>query len=234
MRPSGTVPIRVPAPFAGSPGGRSEVSLQLDDRTRSSGHTPLMRDLFLSRVPRAALPVLCVVIAASGACSGSHTADDPAPVDGGRSDAASRDLNTARDLPVIDTDGGGSEVCGSTVCRPGQVCCNESCGICAAEGESCPAIACVDAGGPCVGCAPPPEGCRYVGGTCETCGELVCEDTSCGGFVGRMCGAEEYCNYAEGCGFDDGGGTCAPRPQACDPRLPRSVRVRRKELLQRM
>jgi hypothetical protein len=30
-----------------------------------------------------------------------------------------------------------------------------------------------------------------------------------------MCAPDEYCDYASGCGFDDGGGSCEPRPEAC-------------------
>src|SRR5690606_5971150 len=40
----------------------------------------------------------------------------------------------------------GTTACGPTSCAPGLECCNASCGICAAPGEMCPRIACVDAG----------------------------------------------------------------------------------------
>lgn len=40
--------------------------------------------------------------------------------------------------------------------------------------------------------------------------------TSCGGFVGDVCTGSEYCDYRDGtCGFDDGVGTCTPRPTGC-------------------
>ncbi len=37
----------------------------------------------------------------------------------------------------------------------------------------------------------------------------------CGGFGGIECKKSEWCDYDLGCGFDDGGGTCEPRPEAC-------------------
>lgn len=36
------------------------------------------------------------------------------------------------------------EVCGPTVCEPGLVCCNESCGECTRPGQPCITIGCVD------------------------------------------------------------------------------------------
>lgn len=40
---------------------------------------------------------------------------------------------------------------------------------------------------------------------------------ACGGRAGDTCGADEYCEFGDrgGCGFDDGEGTCTPRPDAC-------------------
>jgi hypothetical protein len=39
---------------------------------------------------------------------------------------------------------GGGVPCGPTTCPPGQVCCNESCGICTPPDGMCIMIACVD------------------------------------------------------------------------------------------
>lgn len=43
------------------------------------------------------------------------------------------------------------------------------------------------------------------------------EPAVCGGFAGLQCDADEFCSYpaSEGCGFADGLGTCAPKPEAC-------------------
>ncbi|RMH41710.1 MAG: hypothetical protein D6689_10485 [Deltaproteobacteria bacterium] len=38
---------------------------------------------------------------------------------------------------------------------------------------------------------------------------------TCGGFGGETCPADQYCDYDAGCGFDDGTGTCKPRPAGC-------------------
>jgi hypothetical protein len=37
--------------------------------------------------------------------------------------------------------------CGKNVCEPGQVCCNESCSICAAPGQACIKKKCLDSQG---------------------------------------------------------------------------------------
>ncbi len=42
-----------------------------------------------------------------------------------------------------------------------------------------------------------------------------CEDQPCGSRGLEACAAEAYCDFAEGCGEDDGGGQCRPRPDAC-------------------
>ncbi|MFK7989070.1 MAG: hypothetical protein AB8I08_23835 [Sandaracinaceae bacterium] len=97
---------------------------------------------------------------------------------------------------------GPGERCGPTVCAEGLVCCNESCGICAAPGEGCIALACADAGpidpplpprvqcgleralcDPgvgrcCPGCERGAEFCPAADGTCP---ELVCPDVCADG-----------------------------------------------------
>src|SRR6185369_12913237 len=39
----------------------------------------------------------------------------------------------------------------------------------------------------------------------------------CGGLIGAVCGAGDYCEYkaSQACGFADQQGTCQPKPQAC-------------------
>jgi hypothetical protein len=42
----------------------------------------------------------------------------------------------------------------------------------------------------------------------------------CGGFVGAMCGQDEFCDYPDNkCGAADGLGNCIPRPGVCDKNL---------------
>ena len=119
-----------------------------------------------------------VLVLAAVGCGESH-----------ESDAPEGDMTVARDLGSS-VDGGTGELCGATVCGAGTVCCNASCSMCAPPDVDCPAIACVDMGTPCVPCPAPPDGCRYVGGSCASCGELVCDDDFCGGFGGMACGSD--------------------------------------------
>ncbi len=68
---------------------------------------------------------------------------------GSRSDVVSDGTGDGRADPTEDDDDGGEddpEICGSgslqVTCAAGQYCCNASCGICAADGESCISLAC--------------------------------------------------------------------------------------------
>lgn len=89
--------------------------------------------------------------------------------------------------------GTGGEACGPVTCAAGQVCCNASCGICLAPGESCPAIACAD-GGP---------------------GEIYC------GTAGLdPCPGDMFCDYGPSCGEGDEGGICRPPPSTCPEDCP--------------
>jgi len=73
--------------------------------------------------------------------------------------------------------GGGGDVCGSVVCEAGEVCCNESCGICAAPGEGCITLYCEPDGGT---MPPPPPGDGGVTPPGEPCGPTICgEGTTC-------------------------------------------------------
>ena len=92
-------------------------------------------------------------------------------------------------------DGGGPVQCGRTVCDPGLVCCNESCGICTGPGEACPAIACADDCAINADCAAS-EYCAYASGTCPP-----------------------VCALPEGCPAPPRDGICQPRPDACPPTI---------------
>lgn len=78
-------------------------------------------------------------------------------------------------------DSGTREQCGPVACDPGLVCCNSSCGICAAPGTGCITIECID-------------GCSNNGD----------------------CAATEYCALPGDACLPSSGGTCVPRPEACD------------------
>ncbi len=113
---------------------------------------------------------------------------------------------------------GVGEACGSATCAPGLVCCNASCGICTEPGAGCPAIACVDAGGPLCGadvCGPGELCCPTCPGQPDSCSAgPTCPVHPCPlpppGC--ESCGSGELC--CEGCGA--GERFCAPGP-VCPP-----------------
>lgn len=51
---------------------------------------------------------------------------------------------------------------------------------------------------------------------CETRCDPAPADVECGALIGVVCAETSVCIFGSGCGFDDGTGTCKPRPQACD------------------
>ncbi len=126
-------------------------------------------------------------------CSVSHV--DAGADAGVRPDSSGRvDGSSGPDAGA--SDAGDAVVCGDRTCPAGEYCCNASCGICAAPGDGCITLECVDAGpGPGVDAGPP----------------------VCGTIAGYICGPDEYCDYGGDatCGGDDGGGYCFPRPTAC-------------------
>lgn len=85
--------------------------------------------------------------------------------------------------------------CGDTRCGAGEVCCNDSCGICTKPGEGCILLACEPGGG---GGSDPGD----PGDPDDPPGQQ-CGDTVCGA-------GEECCNAS--CG------TCVPAGGACDQR----------------
>lgn len=106
--------------------------------------------------------------------------------------------------------------CGPITCPDDLVCCNPSCGLCAAPGDDCPSTGadeCGDAGlepdGGCVSCEAR-AGCRLVGQTCDSCGVQVC---TCGD---APCASGELCDYPESCGTSGAAGVCIPMPTRCD------------------
>ncbi|NIR59587.1 MAG: hypothetical protein GWO02_08720 [Gammaproteobacteria bacterium] len=78
----------------------------------------------------------------------------------------------------------GGEPCGPVVCEGGDVCCNASCGVCAAPGEACPAIACADAGTPSGPCDPYDA---YGEGFCDLFLGYAWNGTDCVGLSGCEC-----------------------------------------------
>ena len=84
--------------------------------------------------------------------------------------------------------------CGPKTCARGQVCCNESCGVCTKPGGACPAI----------GCEPEPDGGTGV----ELCGHVICAP------------GLECCNESCGTCIAPGGGCtdilCEPNCEAMD------------------
>jgi len=73
-------------------------------------------------------------------------------------------------------------------------------------------------------CPAPPPGCRIEPSADPClCGEIKCEDgggvpgAACGGRATTPCGPSLFCDFgaAFDCGFADGMGTCAARPELC-------------------
>ncbi|NUO53814.1 MAG: hypothetical protein HOV80_33635 [Polyangiaceae bacterium] len=108
----------------------------------------------------------------------------------------------------------GPVVCGDSACDPGLVCCDATCGACAAEGE-CPQTPCE---------MPPTCGATTCGDGSQCCQDTCCIDAAaeCGAesCVPAMCGeatceaGTQFCCDVEGCTKClANGATCSP--QAC-------------------
>ena len=134
----------------------------------------------LATTTRALLLACMATAPLLGGADGGCSNDDPVSIGGDDRDAG--------------TGGGGNdpsgEPCGPTHCSAGLVCCNESCGICAAPGEGCITIGCVD---PCgaqpaagVGACDLHLGYRWNGSSCEPLGGCSCEGAACSGLFGSM------------------------------------------------
>jgi hypothetical protein len=150
-----------------------------------------------------ALLLACIATAPLlGGADGGCSNDDPVSIGGDERDAG--------------TGGGGhdpsGEPCGPTHCSAGLECCNESCGICAAPGEGCIAVGCVD---PCgaqpaagVGACDLHLGYRWNGSTCESLGGCSCEGPAC---IGLFASMEECQARHSNC---NSGGECRAQDQA--------------------
>jgi hypothetical protein len=136
-------------------------------------------------------------------------------------------------------DGGGGVSCGPNVCAVGEVCCNESCGICTPPDGSCITLHCETDGGtpppvdggsgePCgpVTCGAGTVCCNASCGICtgpsESCPAIACADAgpapiSCGGRVGAECPMGQYCDFDSACGGFDVPGVCLPIPSGDCP-----------------
>ncbi len=124
--------------------------------------------------------------------------------------------NADKSLGGNDPAPGQGVACGGTTCDAGQVCCDATCGVCAATQDACPGdISCPDAmcgsttcgdGTACCNdtcCLPVGETCAV--GACQggtggavTCGEATCD------------GATEVCCMADGCT------KCIPSGEVCN------------------
>jgi len=166
-------------------------------------------------------------------------------------DSHGEDHDAGTDAPAIDSAIGADAppdprvTCGTALCDLGDVCCNESCGICTAPGGVCSALACVPT------CDPQEArgegGCEveigvvWRGGYCSSISGCSCVGDDCGNLYDsveacltahrdcdRFCGAltfegvpgclpSELCDFPDGsfCGGDDSGGVCVPRPTDC-------------------
>jgi hypothetical protein len=100
-------------------------------------------------------------------------------------------------------------------CDSGQVCCNESCGICTAPGGVCTQQACV--GAPCgpTTCQVGEVCCNESCGICTapggSCTEQFCEPGPfCGGIAGIPCPGAGQCvdDWRDDCDPNNGGADC--------------------------
>jgi hypothetical protein len=119
------------------------------------------------------------------------------------------------------TGGGDRVACGNVTCAAGEVCCNESCGICTAPGAGCTKQLCNDS-------EPPPRCGGFAGFTCPGFGECIddpsddCDPENGGADCGGLCtcppgaGAAVLCAQDSpwssdpnvcGCDSSAGGGT---------------------------
>jgi hypothetical protein len=90
------------------------------------------------------------------------------------------------------SDGGSPVVCGETVCQPGQICCDETCGICGSA-DACPAIVCIPHCTSDIECAPG-QYCAFQEGTCGPVGMSAgtCTPRSevCPPVIAEVCGCD--------------------------------------------
>jgi hypothetical protein len=159
-------------------------------------------------------------------CEPGTDGGTPPPTTDGGTPPPTTDSGTPPPPPV---DGGpGGEPCGPVTCGPGTVCCNASCGICTAPEESCPAIACADAGpptGPCdawdaygEGFCDAFFGYAWNGADCVGISGCSCVGSDCG----RLTTLEECRAIHSGCTPSTGivcggfGGFTCPSGMFCD------------------
>jgi len=160
------------------------------------------------------------------------SADAGVSVDAGPSVDAGLSVDSGKlvDSSTAGDAGASLEICGNTVCKEGEYCCNESCGICAPLGEGCIALWCGPTLEPCdeTECGSPiPEPTDLCPDGSAT--PMVCErdqDGECGWTVGQCpstpsdscdgCAEDEYCEV-ENCGRNGETGVCVPGlGYACD------------------
>ena len=147
------------------------------------------------------LAALCACLALAG-CGRVHLGTHDG---GGGGEDAGRDAGTW-------------EPCGSTLCAPGTECCNASCGVCAAPGEGCATIVCVQS---CTSDADCLGGyCAVSPGLCGGAGTCVPRPTECPPVIRESCGCDGV-TYSSPCDASASGvnvlfdGPCEV-PMPCD------------------
>ena len=99
-------------------------------------------------------------------------------------------------------------VCGPVTCAAGQVCCNESCGICTLPGEACTQQVCGPECSPVVCAIVCAYGFEHDANGCDICD---CRETPlpCAGLAGLACPPDLFC-------IDDPADQCIPGPTGAD------------------
>ena len=138
----------------------------------------------------------CLLFVACGDSTTPPATDSGTRVDGNvTSDLGARDASSETDAQVADAqvaDASIADAAPSDMCRPPR-------------------------------CPPIPPGCRVEASADPCiCGEIKCDDggipgATCGGRATTPCGRGLFCDFgaAFDCGFADGMGTCAARPDFC-------------------
>jgi len=111
---------------------------------------------------------------------------------------------------------GGRIACGKENCDPGSVCCDATCGVCAATQAQCPGnTTCPD---PTCGTTTCGDGTSCCRDSCCLPVGQTCAAESCQGGTGGMlsCGEDTCDGSTEVCCMADGCTTCIPQGEVCN------------------
>lgn len=144
----------------------------------------------------ASIPALLLACSSASTESGAHESDSLSKAPPEAAPPVSHPIETSPGTPTAPKPPTG-ERCGFATCAAGEVCCNESCGICTAPGGACTQAECLQQ-------PPPPEqpACVKTGCSGEICSDQQIA-TTCEWSPAFACYANAACErQADGqCGF---------------------------------